>query len=88
MLLNHIAAILFFSGPLFYVGLLLLIDPVGIAALPVLLARALRNFHRALGGLPAEAEPETAGPSHRRRKSLRLAGLALVVCGLLVGLVA
>ena len=33
MLLNHVAAILFFAGPLFYCGLWLAIAPEGIAGL-------------------------------------------------------
>jgi hypothetical protein len=54
MVLNHIAAIFFFSGPLFYIGLVMVVDPAGIAALPELFAHALRNFRRALGGQPAQ----------------------------------
>lgn len=89
MVLNHIAAIFFFTGPLFYVGLLMLI-PVGIAAIPELFAHALRNFRLILGGLPAQerlAEPKQTNASRRGRRTLRLAGLALVVCGLLFAVV-
>jgi hypothetical protein len=84
MVLNHIAAIFFFSGPLFYIGLVMVVDPAGVAALPELFADALRNFRRALGGQPAQnmVELEQAGTSHRLRTTVRLAGLALVVCGL------
>jgi hypothetical protein len=69
MVLNHIAAILLFSGPLFYIGLVMVVDPAGIAALPELFAHALRTFRRALGGQPAQkmAELEQAGTSYRLR---------------------
>jgi hypothetical protein len=90
MVLNHIAAILFFSGPLFYVGQLMIVDPAGIAALPQLFARALQDFRCGLTGLPAQerlVEPEEAATSRRLRTALRLAGLALVVCGLLFDVV-
>jgi hypothetical protein len=86
MVLNHIAAIFFFSGPLFYVGLLLMIDPAGIASLPKLLARALQEFHRALIGLPSQRQSvgsEQTGISRKVRRALRFAGMALVACGLL-----
>ena len=88
MVLNHIAAIFFFSGPLFYIGLVMVVDPAGIAE-PELFAHALRNFRRALGGQPAQklVELEQAGTSHRLRRTVRLAGLALVVCGLFAAVV-
>lgn len=38
MVLNHIAAIVFFAGPLFYLGLWMAVDPAG---LPRLFRRAL-----------------------------------------------
>lgn len=89
MVLNHIAAIFFFSGPLFYIGLLLVVDPAGVAALPDVLAHALRNFQSALSGLPAKkvVELEEAGTSHRLRRAVRLAGIALVVGGLCAAVV-
>jgi hypothetical protein len=89
MVLNHIAAIVFFSGPFFYIGLVMVVDPAGIAALPELFAHALRTFRRALGGQPAQqmVELEQAGTSHRLRRTVRLAGLALVVCGLFAAVV-
>ena len=34
MVLDHIAAILVFSGPLFYIGLWMALDPAGIAWVP------------------------------------------------------
>src|ERR1039457_1079657 len=87
--LPELFAIFFFSGPLFYIGLVMVVDPAGIAALPELFAHALRNFRRALGGQPAQTivELEQAGTSHRLRRTVRLAGLALVVCGLFAAVV-
>ena len=90
MVLNHIAAIFFFSGPLFYIGLLMVVDPAGIAALPELFGDALLNFQRALRGFPAKerlVEPKETNASCKWRRTLRLAGLALVVCGLLFAVV-
>jgi hypothetical protein len=54
MVLNHIAAIFFFSGPLFYIGLVMVVDPAGIAVLPELFGHALRKLRRALGGHSAQ----------------------------------
>ena len=42
MILNHLAVILFFSGPVFYVGLLMAVDPAGVAAVP----QWLFGFHQ------------------------------------------
>jgi hypothetical protein len=83
MVLNHIAAIFLFSGPLFYIGLLAAVDPAGIAALLELLARALRTLRCALG-LPAQKADGPGQPhgSRQIRKIVRLAGLALLFCGL------
>ena len=88
MVLNHIAAILLFSGPLFYIGLVMVVDPADIAALPEWFAHALQNFRRASGGQPAQKllGLEKAGTS-RLRRAVRLAGLALVVCGLFAAVV-
>ena len=86
MLWNHIAAIFFLSGPLFYIGLVMMIDPAGIAAIPDMLARGIEEF-RALMGLPAQREsvgPGHTGISHTGRRALRLVGLALVVSGMLI----
>ena len=41
---NHIAAILVFSGPLFYIGLLMVIFPASIARFPESVVFGLRNF--------------------------------------------
>jgi len=78
---------LYLSGSLLYIGLSLLIDPPGMARLPNVLAHDLRNFELALRGLPPEQplpEWDHRDLSPFARNGLRLAGLALTVCALLV----
>lgn len=80
MLLNHIAAILLFSGPLFYIGLLMAVDPAGIPTLSQWLLRVLRHFVQRLRGFPSEVvEPEYTDVSRRVRRAFRFAGVALLV---------
>ena len=79
MLLNHIAAILIFSGPLFYAGVWLAVDPAGIAELAAFLMRLAGKLVSAFGGPPLEPEAAAALHSLRLQKRLRLAGLALVL---------
>jgi hypothetical protein len=62
---NHLAAVLFFAGPLFYFGLWLAIDPAGLPSLIGLLVRA--------GG---GRSPDS---SRKLRAGVRLAGLVLVL---------
>ena len=89
MVLNHIAALVFFSGPLFYIGLVMVVDPAGIAAIPELFVRALRDLHRVVGRPRHEqvVQPEQLAVSRKVQRALRFAGMALVVCGLLSALV-
>jgi hypothetical protein len=89
MVLNHIAAIFFFSGPLFYIGLVMVVDPAGIAALPELFGHALRDLRRVVRRPRHEQVVQLEQPavSRKARRALRLAGLALVVCGLLFAVV-
>jgi hypothetical protein len=85
MLLNHIAAILVFSGPLFYIGLLMAVDPAGIPASSQWLLRVFRHFARRLRGLPPEiVEPEYTDVSRRVRKVLRYTGVALLLFAIVV----
>jgi len=86
MILDHLAAILFFSGPLFYVGLWMVVDPAGIARLPELVVRVFRNLIRNSGGLISEAVIESEHPaiSGRVRTALRLAGAALLLIAIVV----
>jgi hypothetical protein len=86
MVLEHIAAIFFFSGPLFFVGLLMAIDPAGIPTLSQWLLRVFRHFVQRLGGLSSEeiVEPEYSDISRRVRRVLRFAGVALLVFAIVV----
>jgi hypothetical protein len=84
MVLDHIAAILLFSGPFFWVGLWMLIDPAGFARLPELVVRVSRNLVHTLGGLPSEEIDEQAAISRRLRTGLRLAGVALLLFAIVV----
>ena len=79
MVLNHVAAILLFSGPLFYIGLWMAIDPASFARLPESVVRLSRNLFQGLGGLPSQEIGERAANSSRLRTALRFAGVALVL---------
>lgn len=80
MLLNHIAAILLFSGPLFYIGLLMAVDPAGIPTLSQWLLRVFRHFVQRLRGFPSEiVEPAYPDISRKVRKVFRFTGVALLV---------
>jgi hypothetical protein len=72
MLLEHAAAILLFSGPLFYVGLWMAIDPAGFAWLP---ESALRVFRNPL----SDEAIEQAAVSRRVRTALRVVGVTLLL---------
>lgn len=86
MILDHLAAILLFSGPIFYIGLWMVVDPAGIAWFPELVVRVSRNLVQGLGGLTAEevVEPEHDAISRRLRTALRIAGVALVLFAIVV----
>lgn len=81
MVLNHIAAILVFSGPLFYVGLWMAIDPVGIASVPLWLVDRVTTFVPGFGRVIAAGHIEIP---HTIRKALRVAGMALVLIAMAV----
>ena len=86
MVLNHIAAILLFSGPLLYVGLWMLIDPAGFARLPESVVRVFRNVVQGLVGPPSEGivKPDDADVSRRIRVGFRCVGVALVLIAIVV----
>jgi hypothetical protein len=86
MVLDHMAAILLFSGPLFYIGLWMALDPAGIAWVPELIVRIFRNAVKGSGGPASEdiVEPEQTGVSHRLRRALRFAGVALLLLAIAV----
>jgi hypothetical protein len=86
MVLDHLAAMFFFSGPLFYIGLLMAIDPAGIPTLYQWLLRVFRHCLRRLSGLPPEAiiEPERTDISRRVQRALRYTGVALLVLAVVI----
>jgi hypothetical protein len=79
MVLEHILALLLFSGPLFYIGLWLAIDPAGIVTLPQDTLRGAWRLVHNLAGRSAGRVVEPASVSGRVRKSLRVAGVVLVL---------
>lgn len=91
MLLEHIAAIFFFSGPVFYIGLIMVIDPASIACIPELLYRALQRFHLPASGNHAQLYcpgPEKQANAIRKRRCIvRRLGFVLVVFASLLGIV-
>jgi hypothetical protein len=86
MLLKHIAAVLVFSGPLFWFGLWLAVDPVGVAGLADLLARVLIRAVQKLSGSSAgqAVQSEESGIPRRHRRTLRLAGVVLVLVAVVI----
>ena len=79
MVVEHILAILLFSGPLFYVGLWLAIDPAGLVTLPQDTLRAAWILVHNLAGRSAQRGAEPAGVSGRVRNTLRVVGIVLVL---------
>ena len=81
MVLEHIAAILLFSGPFFWIGLWMAIGPDSIAMIPAWFVRVFQNVVGKLGGLTTQdtVEPKYDGISSRTRMALRLAGVVLVL---------
>ena len=80
MVLNHVAAILFFSGPLFYVGLFMAVDPAGVAAVPQWLFGFIRRSVRT----EQTVLPEQTGIPRPVRRGLRIAGVALVLIAIVI----
>ena len=84
MLLEHAAAILLFSGPLFYVGLWMAIDPAGFAWLPESALRVLRKLVRRFDRPLSDQAIEQADLSRRVRTALRFVGVALLLFAIVV----
>jgi len=84
MVLHHVAAILIFSGPLFYIALWMVLDPAGIEWLIEFVVRVFRNVVQSMGGRPAEEVVEQADVSRRLRTGLRLAGVTLLLIAIVV----
>jgi hypothetical protein len=86
MVLNHLAAIFVFSGPLFYVGLWMAVDPAGILTLSLWVLRVFRYLGNRLRGC---ATQDILGSDHaeiprRLRRALRFVGVALVVFAIVI----
>jgi hypothetical protein len=85
MVLEHIAAILLFSGPLFYIGLWMAIDPAGIGSLPEMLLRGLGKLVQRLGGPDLHAIPHAEYTDSRKvRRIVRFTGVALLLFAIVV----
>ena len=85
MVLEHIAAILLFSGPLFYIGLWMAIDPAGIAHLPEVFLRGLGKLVQRLGGPDSYQILQTEYTDSRRlRRIVRFTGVALLLLAIVV----
>ena len=85
MLLNHIAAMLLFSGPLFYLGLWMALDPSGIAALPQSIVGVSRQIVRDLCGQQSGEIGELQPAIPRRlRIAVRFAGVVVVLLAIAV----
>jgi hypothetical protein len=86
MLLNHLAAIFVFSGPLFYLGLWMAVDPGGILTLSLWALRAFRHLGYRFDGCVTQ---EILGSDHaetprRLRRALRCVGVALLVFAIVI----
>jgi hypothetical protein len=81
MILEHIAVFVLFSGPLFWVGLWMSIDPAPFAWVPELAVRVRRDLERNFAGPASEPtfKVEHTAASRRLRRAVRIAGVALVV---------
>jgi hypothetical protein len=51
VVLNHLAAILFFAGPLFYCGVWMVVDPAGLARLLEIVTRQAKTSRKIRAGV-------------------------------------
>ena len=75
-----------FSGPLLYIGLLMVIDPASFVTSLQTLACVLRTFEHRFHGFQWQerlSEPDSVQVSPGARKAVRFAGLALAAIALL-----
>jgi hypothetical protein len=70
VVLNHLAAILFFGGPLFYIGLWMALDPALFAGL--------------VGGLTRVFRPDRTDISRRLQTGVRWAGVLLLLSAIAI----
>jgi len=87
MVFRHLAAIFFFSGPLFYLGLLMAVDPAGLPTVIGWCCEVSMNFLKPFSGLPSSpgiAESSQALISGRLRRAVRWTGLVLLVLAIVI----
>ncbi len=84
MLLNHVAAVLVFSGPLFWIGLWMAIDPAAFTWVPGLILRMRRHLVANAAGRASEPVFEHGAVSRRLRRTVRIAGVVLLVFGVAI----
>jgi hypothetical protein len=86
MVLNHLAAIFVFSGPLFYVGLWMAVDPAGILTLSLWVLRVFRYLGYRLRGCATQdiLGSDYAEIPRRLRRALRFVGVALLVFAIVI----
>lgn len=86
MLLNHIAAVLVFSGPLFWFGLWLAVDPAGVEGLTDFLVGVPRRIVQLVDGSTFGTDHERGDPgiARRHRRTLRRAGVLLVLLAIVI----
>ena len=86
MVLNHMVAVLVFSGPLFWIGLWMAVDPAGVASVADLLVRVPQRVVQKLSGSCAgeAVQSEDPGIPRRHRRALRLAGVVLVLFAIVI----
>jgi hypothetical protein len=78
MVLNHIAAVLLFSGPVLWIGLWMVVDPAGIVEL---VGWPVQLFRDVVSGTASEGsfEVKHVTISRRLRRAVRFAGVALLL---------
>ena len=86
MVLNHIAAVLLFSGPVLWLGLWMAIDPAAFIWVAGIVARLIRPSLRASPEAPAEVDgkAEHVAISRRHKSAVRLAGMILALFAVVV----
>jgi hypothetical protein len=86
VVLNHLAAMLFFAGPLFYVGIWMAVDPGGLVGLLDCIVRRFDGRAATSGGPVSQdiVERERAHISNRIRTGVRVAGVVLTLVAIAV----
>jgi len=86
--MEALAVRLLFVGPMLYIGLSMAIDPACFMTFLGMFAQALRTFEQRLRGPRWQGwkiEPESVDVSAGTLTALRITGMAIVACSVLVG---